>query len=164
MTDTDDLLTVGHIRKAHGLKGEVVVRLSTNRDERVAKGAVLVAGERELVVKASRPKDADFLVLFDGVTSREDADELRGTELRAEPIDDPDELWVHEVIGAVVIDHDDVERGTVVEVEANPASDLFVLDTGALVPAIFVAGFESADGDTPAKLFVDTPDGLFDIE
>lgn len=163
MADTDDLLTVGHIRKAHGLKGEVVVRLSTNRSERVATGAVLVVGDRELVVKSSRPKDDDYLVLFEGVTQREHADELRGTELRAEPIDDPDELWVHDVIGAVVIDHDGVERGKVVEVEANPASDLFVLDTEALVPAIFVTGFEPADGDTAAELRVETPDGLFDL-
>ena len=66
----DDLLLVGHVRKAHGLKGEVVVHLSTNRDERVAKGARLVVGEVEMVVKSSRPKDADFLVFFEGVTSR----------------------------------------------------------------------------------------------
>ncbi len=164
MTDTDDLLTVGHIRKAHGLKGEVVVRLSTNRSERVAKGSTLVVGDRELVVKASRPKDADFLVLFEGINGREDADELRGTELRAEPIDDPDELWVHEVVGALVIDQHGNERGTVVEVEANPASDLFVLDTEALVPANFVTGFEPATDDTPAELHVDTPDGLFDLQ
>jgi len=163
MTDTGEFLTVGHIRKAHGLKGEVVVRLSTNRSERVAKGTLLLAGDRELVVKASRPKDDDYLVLFEGVTQREHADELRGTELRAEPIDDPDELWVHEVIGAVVIDQDGSERGTVVEVEANPASDLFVLDNEALVPATFVTGFEPATDTTPAELHVDTPDGLFDL-
>lgn len=163
MTDTDEFLTVGHIRKAHGLKGEVVVRLTTNRAERVAEGALLLAGDRELVVKSSRPKDADYLVLFEGVTQREHADELRGTELRAEPIDDPDELWVHEVIGAVVIDRSGTERGKVVEVEANPASDLFVLDNEALVPATFVTGFEPATEDTRAELHVDTPDGLFDL-
>ena len=40
MVDYEGLLTVGHIRKAHGLKGEVVVRLTTNRPELVEKGAV----------------------------------------------------------------------------------------------------------------------------
>lgn len=155
----DDLLLVGHVRKAHGLKGEVVVHLSTNRDERVAKGARLVVGEVEIVVKSSRPKDADFLVFFEGVTSREAADELRGSELRAEPLDDPDELWVHELIGAQVIDQSGEARGEVTAVQANPASDLLVVDDEMLIPVVFVV-----DIDTGANTVnVDVPDGLFDL-
>ncbi len=41
-------------------------------------------------------------------------------------------------------------------VEANPASDLLVLDSGALVPLTFVVASE------PGKLTVDAPPGLFD--
>lgn len=157
--DNNDLLLVGHVRKAHGLKGEVVVRLSTNRDERVAKGAVLVVGDVQMTVKASRPKDADFLVTFDGVTTREQADDLRGTELRAEPLEDPDELWVHELIGAQVIDQDGVDRGEVESVQSNPASDLLVLDNELLIPMVFVV-----DVDADARVVnVDVPDGLFDL-
>ena len=44
------LLEVGRIVKPHGLRGEVVVELVTNRDERLAVGAVLWAGGRELEV------------------------------------------------------------------------------------------------------------------
>ena len=153
----NDLLTVGHVRRAHGLKGEVVVHLSTNRSERIDVGARLWTEDRELVVKLSRPKDTDFLVFFQGVSSREEADELRGTELRAEAIDDPDELWVHDLIGAKVLDQAGVERGTVTEVLENPASDLLVLDSGALVPVVFVVMVE-ADA-----IRVDVPDGLFDL-
>ena len=40
----------------------------------------------------------------------------------------------------------------------NPANDLLVLDTGALVPVVFIVGTPS-DG----VLTVDTPDGLFDL-
>ena len=161
--NSDDLLSVGHIRKAHGLHGEVVIRLTTNRTERVAKGALLVAGDRQLTVSASRPKDADYLVRFEGVTGRDAADELRGTELFGEPIDDPDELWVHELIGAVVIDQDGVERGTVSEVHDNPASDLLVLDTDVLVPVTFVTGFDP-DAEGGSRITVDAPKGLFDLE
>lgn len=161
MTSFDDLLVVGHIRKAHGLQGEVVVRLSTNRDERVAKGASLHSLDRELVVRKSRPKDADYLVTFEGVSTREAADALRGTELRAEPLDDPDELWVHELIDSIVVDASGVERGRVVEVQANPASDLLVLDNEALVPAAFIVGVD-LDAD-PKRVDVDVPDGLFDL-
>ena len=163
MADFEQLLTVGHIRKAHGLHGEVVVKLSTNRLERVEKGSVLFSAERELVVSSSRPKDADYLVKFVGVTSREAADDLRGTELRAEPLDDSDELWVHDLIGAMVIDQDDVERGVVAEVHANPASDLLVLDNGMLVPVRFIVSFTPPDTERAGVVEVDVPDGLFDL-
>jgi len=153
----DDLLVVGHIRKAHGLKGEVVVRLTTNRTERLDRAAVLMAADRRLIVQSSRPKDSDYLVLFEGVATREDAELLRGTELRGEYIDDPDELWVHDLIGASVVDQTGVDRGVVIEVQVNPASDLLVLETGALVPLAFVV--DSSSG----VINVDVPDGLFDL-
>lgn len=157
------MLTIGHIRKAHGLNGEVVVRLTTNRPERVAKGSVIFGNDVELVVKSSRPKDDDFLVRFEGVNDRNAADALRGTELLAEPLDDPDELWVHELIGAMVIDQGDVERGTVEEVQSNPASDLLVLDNEALIPMTFVTEFVPATSDVSAQVHIDAPDGLFDL-
>ncbi|NNC81518.1 MAG: 16S rRNA processing protein RimM [Acidimicrobiales bacterium] len=157
MADPENLLVVGRIAKAHGLQGEVVVKLTTNREERVAKGSVLHTKDESLVVVSSRPKDQDFLVRFEGVNSREQADALRGAELRAEPIDDPEELWVHELLHLMVVDQDGVERGVVESVEANPASDLLVLDSGALVPVRFVVNLE-AD-----RLHVDVPDGLFEL-
>lgn len=157
MPESDQLLTVGHIAKAHGLQGEVTVKLTTNREERVAKGAQLHAGDRVLTILSSRPKDTAFLVRFEGVTTREGADELRGLELRAEPIEDPDELWVHELLGLTVVDQDGVERGAVESVESNPASDLLVLNSGALVPVRFVVGIEDD------RLDVDVPDGLFEL-
>ena len=155
----DDLLLVGYVRKAHGLKGEVVVRLTTNRDERVSPGAVMVAGDTELTVKAARPKDNDYLVFFQGVTTREAADELRGSELFAEPLDDPDELWVHELIGSRVIDQDDVDRGEITAVQSNPASDLIVVDDEGLIPVAFVVEVD-ADG---AMVRIEAPDGLFEL-
>ena len=48
--------------------------------------------------------------------------------------------------------------GTVVSVEANPASDLLVLDGGALIPLRFVVG--SVPG---RRVTVELPDGLLDL-
>ena len=159
MLSNDDLLLVGHVRKAHGLKGEVVLHLSTNRHERIAPGASIRVGDQDLTVGASRPKGDDFLVLFNGVTNRELADELRGLELRAEPLSDPDELWVHDLIGAQVVDQSGVERGVVEAVLSNPASDLLELDSEALVPVTFVTVFDAEAG----VINVEVPDGLFDL-
>ena len=148
------LLEVGRVGKAHGLRGEVVVALSTNRPERVEPGSVLVTDDGELTVATSRPHQGRHLVRFEGVDDRSRAEALRGVVLRAEPLDDPDVLWVHELIGSVVVDQHGTEHGEVTSVELTPASDLLVLAGGDLVPLTFVV--EQGDG----RVVVDVPDGL----
>ncbi len=153
-----ELLEVGRITKAHGLRGEVVVFLSTDRVERVERGSVLHTTRGELVVAASRAHQDRWIVSFEHVATREAAEALRGLVLSAPPLDDPDALWVHELIGCRVVTPDGVERGVVESVLDNPAADLLVLDTGAMVPVVFVVG--SPDG---GRVQVDTPEGLFDL-
>ena len=157
MSNLEDLLEVGTVAKAHGTAGEVVVRLITNQTERLDRGSSLMSDLGELVVSKSRQHYDKWLVQFHGVENRTQAEELRGLTLRAEPLDIPDALWVHELIGSVVKEVSGVERGTVKTVVANPASDLLELDTGHLVPLTFVIEF------TEGIILVDVPDGLFEL-
>jgi 16S rRNA processing protein RimM len=150
------LLEVGRVVRAHGLRGEVVVSLVTDVESRLAPGSELDSDRGVLTVETSRPHQDRYLVAFQGVTDRSAAEALAGLALRAEAVADPDALWVHELIGSVVREVGGTERGTVVEVQANPAHDLLVLDDGALVPAVFV--LSCADGVT----VIDPPEGLFD--
>jgi 16S rRNA processing protein RimM len=153
------LLEVGRIVKPHGLRGDVIVALSTNRRERVAVGATLTDGSgRTYVVDRSSPHQGRFIVTFHGVNSIEAADELRDTTLFAEPIDDPEALWIHDLIGARVEDAAGIVLGTVEGVQANPASDLLVLEDGGLIPLRFVV-----DLDPGVRVTVDVPDGLLDL-
>jgi 16S rRNA processing protein RimM len=151
------LLEVGRVRRAVGLKGQIVVRFYADRPERRAPGTVYetAAGPRTLRSASLRP-DGDWTVVFDDVSDRDAAEAVRGP-LFAEPIEDPDELWVHDLLGALVVDGDGVERGRVVEVQDGVASDLLVLDTGHLVPVTFVVG------TCPGRVDVLVPDGLFDL-
>ena len=157
------LLEIGRIVRAHGLKGQVVVELSTNRAERVAPEARLTAGDdRELRVAHSSPMAASggrerWVVKFEGIDDRRSADELRGVVLRAAPIDEPDALWVHELVGREVFDVSVGSLGVVQAVQANPASDLLVLDDGKLIPLTFVI----EAGATGLK--VNLPEGLLDL-
>jgi 16S rRNA processing protein RimM len=154
------LLEVGRIDKAQGLRGEVVVTLTTTETTRIAPGSALLAGDRLLVVAESRPHQHRWAVRFEGITDRESAEPLARAVLRAEAPEetDPDDLWVHELIGSDVVEPDGTERGIVVAVQDNPASDLLVLDTGALVPLRFLV-----ERDADGRLVVDVPAGLFDI-
>ncbi len=151
------LLEVGRIGRPHGVRGEVTVTLVTNRLERLAVGSELQTDRGTLRVVSCRPHQQRHLVAFSGIDGRAEADALRGLALRAAPIDDPAELWVHELIGARVIDQHGIGRGSVAHVVAGPAGDLLELADGTLVPLRFVVG--PVEGDL---IEVDVPDGLFE--
>jgi 16S rRNA processing protein RimM len=95
-------------------------------------------------------------VAFEGHTGREAAERLRGLALRAEPFDDPDALWVHDLVGSEVVTVDGEVAGRCVAVVANPASDLLELDGGAVVPVVFVVE------RTPGRVVIDPPEGLLE--
>lgn len=151
------LLEVGRIVKPHGLTGEVVVELYTEHAERLAPGSVLESDRGALTVRESRPYMGRHLVRFAGASDRNGAEGLRGTALRAEPLADDGVLWVHELIGAAAQTVDGRDLGRVTAVEANPASDLLVLEGGGLVPLRFVVS--SVPG---VEVTVDIPEGLLD--
>jgi 16S rRNA processing protein RimM len=150
------LLEIGRVAKPHGLRGEVVVQMVSDRPDRLAPGALFEAGDRHLEVVEARPHQGRYLVRFAGVEDRNDAEKLRGLPLLAEAVDDPDALWVHELIGSRCVELDGTERGTVVSVIDNPAADLLELDTGALVPLSFLVSHEAG------VVTIDPPAGLFD--
>jgi 16S rRNA processing protein RimM len=150
-------LEVGRIGRAHGLRGELAVSLTSERVERLAPGAVLGTGDRELVVHSSRPHQQRWLVHFEGVDDRTAAEALQGEVLFGDVLPTAtDELWVHELVGATVRDRAGTELGVVRAIEANPASDLLVLDGERLVPLAFVVDHGRG------TVTVDLPDGLLD--
>jgi 16S rRNA processing protein RimM len=134
----------------------VYVDLTTDRTDRLDRGARLWARDQELVVEAARPSNRRWLVTFEGF-DRSRAERFTGAELLAEPIEDPDVLWVHDLIGARVVELDGTDRGRCVAVVDNPAADLLELESGALVPVRFVV--TAADG----VVTVDVPEGLFEL-
>jgi 16S rRNA processing protein RimM len=134
------LLEVGRVSRPHGLKGDVIVGLITNRpEERLAPGSRLVTDDGVLEVVSSSPHQNRWIVTFAGVNSREAADRLRGTVLRAEPLDEEGTLWVHELV------------------QPSPASDLLVLEDERLVPMTFVVA------TSPGQVVIDPPEGLLDL-
>jgi 16S rRNA processing protein RimM len=158
------LLEVGRITKAHGVRGDVLVLLTTERTERLDPGSVLSTDRGDLTVERSTKHQDRWIVHFEGIEVREQADAWRGVVLRAEALEDggEDQLWVHELIGSRVALQDGSAVGEVVEVQANPAADLLVLDTGALVPLRFVVDEPGSHGPGD-PIHVDTPAGLFDL-
>jgi 16S rRNA processing protein RimM len=152
-----ELLEVGRITKAHGLKGEVLVFLSSDRVERMAKGSVLQTVRGPLVVEWAKVHQDRWRVHFEGIDDRNAADKLHSVVLHAEPIVDPDAFFIHEMIGAEVVDPQGVRIGMVEHVEANPAHDLLVLDGERLLPLVFITERRGS------QLVAEIPEGLFDL-
>ena len=128
----------------------------------MAPGAMLQAATGELEVVRASPQGvvggkARWLVSFRGVASREEAEGLRDAVLCAAPLADPDALWVHELVGAEVVDPAGAPIGVVEAVEANPASDLLVLAGGALIPLHFITDRQ------PGRLTAELPPGLLEL-
>jgi 16S rRNA processing protein RimM len=164
--DPGPQLEIGRITRPHGLRGEVLVALVTTETSRLDVGSVVATGGRALTVVRSDPHNRVWIVAFAGVVTREQAEDLAGAVLTAPPKEqaddgDPTALWVHELVGARVVDALGVDRGLVVTVLANPASDLLELESGALVPLRFVVGGvqQGVDG---RLVRVDAPEGIFD--
>jgi 16S rRNA processing protein RimM len=151
------LLEVGRIAKPHGLGGEVVVALLTNRTERLDEGSQLATPTgRILTVTRSRPFKNRWIVSFAEIGDLDAVEHVRGTLLLAERLDEPGALWVHDLVGQRVEDRTGRLLGQVKAVLANPASDLLELDGGGLVPLVFVVE------NLPDRIVVDIPDGLIE--
>lgn len=160
MADDVVLLEVGRITKAHGVRGDVLVAYTSDRLERLRAGSVLRTDRGPLTVAHARPHQDRWIVGFEEIVGRDEAERWRGVVLRAEPIDDDDDdaLWVHELVGAKVVTTGGTAVGTVEAVQANPASDLLVLDGGGLVPVVFVTDHQ------PGQVTIDPPEGLLELD
>lgn len=150
------LLHVGRVGRPHGVKGETYVDLFSAHPLRVATGARWLIGENWYIVERCRPQGERWLVTFESLVDRTIAERLTNRDIYAEPIDDPDVVWVHQLIGREVRDIAGTVHGRCTAVLDNPAHPIMELDTGALVPTPFIV---SNDGDA---VVIDPPGGLFD--
>ena len=136
-------VAVGYIRGPHGLDGELKVESLSDNPDRFQVGAVLRAGDGSLTILAIRPHRGALLVCFDGITSREQADQLRSLLLEIPESDlaqlEPDQYYRHQLIGLAVRDIAENPLGTLEEVLDTGANDVYVVSDGEselLVPAI----------------------------
>jgi 16S rRNA processing protein RimM len=154
----DNLLEIGWLRRAHGVRGQVNVELTSERPERTEPGARWWSNGHWLTVNTAQFHLGRWLVTFDEITGREQAQTFTNQVAYAEALPDNGEMWVHELIGAEVVETGGTARGRCVAVIDNPAADLLELESGALVPVVFVV--EHGDG----RILIDPPPGLFELD
>ena len=175
-----NLLVVGRLGRPHGLKGELTVAVRTDDAEgRFAPGAVFRTDPDvgELVLTASRRHQDRWVLRFDGIASREEAELLREVQLLVDAAtDEPeDDAWlVADLVGLAALTGDGRRLGTVVSLDIGAAQDLLVVDTSSadpvpgaapsarrvLVP--FVSALVPVVDVAAGHVVLDPPGGLFD--
>jgi 16S rRNA processing protein RimM len=145
VTDPGGTVAVGRVTRVHGIHGEVSVLPLTEVEGRFEPGSVIALGDgRRLTVEEVRPDRGRLLVSFREVPDRTAAEELHGEYLLVDASEVPSApegaFWPHQLVGSEVVTDAGRSLGTLVEVIANPANDLWVARStdGAevLIPAL----------------------------
>ncbi|MGH7689217.1 MAG: ribosome maturation factor RimM [Gemmatimonadaceae bacterium] len=112
-----EFLIVGRVRKAHGIRGELVVEPITDAPDAIfAPGRRVFAGtssgdvapdRRELHIDAVRPMGEGLLVHFEGIPDRTTAELWRGRYFLVSAGEAPtlaaDEVYIHDLLGMQVV-------------------------------------------------------------
>lgn len=163
---------IGRVVKSHGIRGEVVVELTTDEPEiRFAIGEVLHGKqgnkEHELKIKSTRMHQGRMLIKFEEIPDRTQADSLRGTKFWAAPLetdDDEEGFYDHELEGLKVI-HNGEEIGEVTGVMHGPAGEILEVALNnkkeALIPFVH-AIVPEVDLDA-GTVTITPPEGLLDL-
>lgn len=138
-------ILIGKIVAPFGIRGEVKVVLQTDFPERVDPGNVVTiitsAGKRlGSVIESSKPNKGGYSVKFKGITTRNEAEELRGSSIvidEALLVKLPDDSWyVFDLVGLKVVTDDGREQGEITEILQGGANDVYVTSTGLCIPAL----------------------------
>jgi len=166
------MVTVGRVVRPHGNRGHVVVDPDTDFGEERFQVAATVYVRRgdavvPLTVGASRSQAGRWIVGFGGVGTIDEAEALRGAELRVDaatlhPLD-PGAYYVHDLMGCTVRTVSGREVGTVTGVEFGTGAPMLVV-TGRGEVLVPFASPICRQIDVVARVIeIDPPEGLVDL-
>ena len=167
-----EFVIIGRVTKPHGLRGEICIFPITDDPERfgLLKSVFVGDGENRRVsanVERAKVRSHDVIVKLEGVDSRDQAEELRGSffEIRREdclPLEEGAH-YIFELIGMEVKTLDGQSIGRIKDVIDYPANDVYVVKSDrreVLIPVIQDV-VKSVDV-TQGVVIIDPIEGLLD--
>lgn len=164
-----DLVLIGRISGAHGIKGEVKLQSFATEPDAIARYDALRTGDGETIeIVHLRPQKNGLIATLKGVGDRNRAEALAGTELYVDrtllPEPGAEESYIHDLIGLAVVTGDGEAFGKVVDVVNYGAGDL--LDIARAGEASILVPFSDAfvpDVDlVKGQITIDLPEGYLD--
>lgn len=139
-------LTVGFLRRPHGIHGEIIMDLHTDFPDRLKRGKKLLVGEdhKPNTIESIRPHQAGVLIKFKGIDTSEDAGQFRNQWVYVKVSELPPlpegQVYQYQLYGFKVVDENDVPLGEIVEIIETGANNVYVVkdESGSeiLLPAI----------------------------
>ena len=165
------VIPVGYVRRAHGIRGDVVIRgLLEDAEERLVPGSVLDTNEdppRTLTIESVVSSGTDFRVHFVGIEDRNASEILKGLQLVIDAAArrqlGAGEWWPEDLVGCSAIDVSGATVGEVVEVIFADVQDRLVvvrLD-GARAEIPFVEALVPLVDVEDRVITLDLPEGVF---
>ena len=160
----DPRIEIGRIARAHGIRGEVVIVTHDDASTVLEDVRTIWIGGVERTIAEARGTHRGWLILLEGMTTRNEAETLRGQAVEVDrdrlELDD-DDVLLDDLVGCKVQRVDGTPWGEIFAVDTGAMQDLLVIHDGEierLIPLVdeFVCGIDLAAG----VVTVDPPDGL----
>jgi 16S rRNA processing protein RimM len=128
LANADRPVTLAAIAGAHGVRGEVRLKLFGEGADTLRAFSVFAAGDRNLTLKSVRPANQGAVATFAEITDRSGAEALRGTVLTvprsALPPLGEGEYYHHDLLGLPCVSTDGSAVGEVVAIDNFGAGDI----------------------------------------
>ena len=168
-----DFVLVGHVRKPHGVRGEVLIEVLSDDPDRFHPGAEMIVvgpafARRVLSISTVRPHGGGLLILFEGLEDRDEVGVLRGADLMvdAKEVREPPEgtYYYFDLIGRICTDRRAGALGEVVAVHEDGGGLLLELrDDSRTVLVPFVREYLVSITKTEGPIEFDLPEGLLEV-
>ena len=170
----ENMLRVGVITSTHGVRGEVKVFPTTDDAKRFKKlkTVILDTGKGQTALEIEQVKFFKNMVIlkFKGYDNINDVEKYKGAKLYVTRENrvacEKDEYFIADLIGLSVVTDDGMQLGTLTDVIATGANDVYVVEMASgkevLIPAIHdcIVNVEEEE----KKMTVHLLDGLLDEE
>ncbi len=141
-----DYLAIGHLRRPHGVYGEMVMEVHTDFPERIKSGMKVFVGESHdaMVIDGARFHNEGLIIKFQGVETPKGVGRYRNLWVYVASADRPPlpegQYYFHELIGLQVADEKDESIGELTEIIETGANNVYVVTrpdgSEVLLPAI----------------------------
>ena len=168
-----DRIALGAIRKPHGVRGEASVEPWTEFERFTEmRDVTLVSPDeshtKEATIEAARAHGGRALLKFTGIETPEDVGQYRDwtieiPESQARKLE-PDEYFLHDLIGLVLVDSTGAEVGCVIDAYEGGSGVLLEVERGSHkfdVP--FAADICKTIDIARKRIVVDLPEGLDEL-
>ena len=129
---TERAIALAAVAGAHGVKGELRLKLFSDSVDSLSANRKLFVGGKEMRLLSVRPAGKGAVAQFDGVADRSAAEALRGSlveiDRAALPPLEEGEYYHADLIGLAAVDYDGNAVGKVTAVENYGAGDLLEIE------------------------------------